>query len=304
MDLDRILRPFSRRNKETNKASKPLTPEFRNRFFMRCVDEFPLHEPFGGIPPFWARMNKELKLLYGRIFLASDNGRPVVEDTIRFLEKCNDEQFLDFVEFTFRIQRPSPMASPNEVKLAEVNRFLMEDDLPYFVTDYVTTSRQSDEGEWTEVYTEQFPQVIRRDDEIVHETAIEPSLALLRHPAFCHANEEFLEALKEYRLEEYKDCVTKCASAYESVLKVICERKGWKLRGSGNATNLLTTVLNNTGLSQYYKNALQVVFIIRNEESTSHGAGSQPKNVPQHVAKYAISATASAIQLLVEDTGL
>ena len=146
-------------------------------------------------------------------------------------------------------------------------------------------------------------QVIRRDDEIVHETAIEPSLALLRHPAFCHANEEFREALKEYRLEEYKDCVTKCASAYESVLKVICERKGWKLRGSGNATNLLTTVLNNTGWSQYYKNALQVVFIIRNEESTSHGAGSQPKNVPQHVAKYAISATASAIQLLVEDTG-
>ena len=93
--------------------------------------------------------------------------------------------------------------------------------------------------------------------------------------------------------------MAKCASAYESVLKIICARKGWKVKGSVDAANLLATILNNTGLEQFYKNPLQIVFIIRNEKSIAHGAGTQPREVSEYVANFAINSSASAIQFLV-----
>jgi hypothetical protein len=40
---------------------------------------------------------------------------------------------------------------------------------------------------------------------------------------------------------------------------------------------------------------------IRNKLSKSHGSGVQQKNIPPHVAKYAINATAAAILLIVEE---
>ena len=123
-----------------------------------------------------------------------------------------------------------------------VNKFFEVDRLPYHLTNYVFSPVDSDRG-WGSYKLVRFPQVICRENEVLHVMAIEPTLTLLSGPEFEQANEEFLNALDDFRKEDYEDCVVKCGSSFESVMKIICDRKGWTYSGEGEATKLLNTIL-------------------------------------------------------------
>ena len=57
-----------------------------------------------------------------------------------------------------------------------------------------------------------------------------------------------------------------------------------------------------TRLESFFKQPMMLIATIRNRLSSVHGAGTEPRDVPKHVAQYTINATASAILLLVEET--
>ena len=62
------------------------------------------------------------------------------------------------------------------------------------------------------------------------------------------------------------------------------------------------TVLDRCQLQRnHFEQPLLNIATLRNKLSNAHGAGVQHRRVPQHVAKYAINATAAAILLLVEE---
>ena len=185
----------------------------------------------------------------------------------------------------------------------DVNLFFEVDDLPYALTDF----------SWEEFEDLRFgtprkgwrisayPQVIRRDSGVLHQTAIEPTLLLLSASHFVTANKEFLGGLADYRNGDYEDCVTKCLSSFESVLKVVCQRKGWAYKNTDTADTLLTAVFGKTNLEGFYKEHIKLILTVRNRRSSAHGGGTQPKQVPKHVANYVINATAAAILLIVEE---
>ena len=175
---------------------------------------------------------------------------------------------------------------------------------PYHLTSFVyaqgaTTTPYSTTQSKT---VESYPQVIRRDSDILHETAIEPTLTLLSRPVFTSANEEFLDALKDFRDGDYRDCVVKCGSSLESVMKIICDRKGWPYQQTDPAAKLLSQILPNSTLDTFFEQPIMLIATIRNRLGKAHGAGTQQKAVSRHVASYVINATASAILLLVEET--
>jgi hypothetical protein len=154
------------------------------------------------------------------------------------------------------------------------------------------------------IQTVAFPQVIMRESEIVHTEAIAPALQLLQHPDFTNVNSEFLSALEDYRKSKPGDCLTKCGSAFESFMKVICHKKGWAYKQTDGASTLAKTVLANTTLESYFETVLLIVATLRNRLGTAHGAGTATKNPSPHLARYAINATASAILLLADETGI
>ena len=108
-------------------------------------------------------------------------------------------------------------------------------------------------------------------------------------------------ALEDYRKGDLGDCVAKCGSAFESVLKIICEKKRWPYQQTDTAARLLATVLSRTTLDPFFEQPLLLIATIRNRRSTAHGAGVQPKSVSPQVARFALNATATAILLLVEE---
>ena len=142
--------------------------------------------------------------------------------------------------------------------------------------------------------------LIRIDNQFLHEEAVRPALQLLVNKKFEAANGEFLEAFDDYRKSDFDDCLTKCCSALESVMKVICAEKKWPFSPKDTAGPLLKTVIENSGLPSFFEQPILLIATLRNRLSKSHGAGTDARDVPEHLARYALHATASAIVLLVD----
>ena len=144
-----------------------------------------------------------------------------------------------------------------------------------------------------------YPQVIFTENEVVHEEAVAPALAMLGRPYFQAANGEFLDGLKHYRTASYKECLSSCASSLESVLKVICQQKKWPYAESNTLAPLLDIVVPNLGFDPAFKDPFKIIGTMRNRSSSSHGGGAVPRTPDQKLARYAVGHTASIIVLLI-----
>ena len=335
IDLSPIFNVYSLREQRSAGMDK-LTLEFKNRVRLSCIRMVHPYDHHSGagrkIPDFWTILWDKLRYRHGRIELLEQYSSSSIAEIEQFLSECSDEHYLDFIEMFFQSKQLPMYFSDGELKEAvgNINEFFRQDDLPYSLTEFsISKSRTIGPGirrlqsrlrrrskrptlPWLvssdmqpislpiRIPTiEAYPQIIRVENEVTHRAAIEPVLTLLSAPAFREANREFLDALAEYRKGDYRDCVTKCGSALESVLKIICEQKGWPVdRG---AARLLNTVLRETNLPTFLNQPLSQTATIRNQLGSAHGAGAQPREVPEHLAQYTINLTASVILLLVEE---
>jgi hypothetical protein len=297
MDFKAIFQSFSRRDDSTT-SPKPLTASFRNRVIMRCRDAFGLA---GYLDALWLQIHSKLAYLHGSPRLtSSEDVRTHADDILLFLYECSDNHFLDFIELVFRTEACFHLPHSDQL-IEDFNEFLRVDDLPYALTRFVwTKGKRVEFGAERETTTlTGYPQVIRRDSQVLHETAVAPVLYLLPDQGFDAANKEYLEALADYRRGDHADCLTKCGSAFESVMKVVCHRQSWPYKDTDTASALLRTVIQRSTLDSFFEQPLMLIATIRNRLSTSHGSGTQPREVPPSVAEYALNATAAAILLIV-----
>lgn len=307
MSFSHLFETYSHRQGQSPKNVAPLTPQFRSRVIMLCTQQFGIRKAGLKSKAFWEDVHEKLRFLVGRPQLtAKPFNRSVMADCIYFLQECVDEQFIDFIELIFRTEDYFRLENRHGANalIEEVNDFFRLDDLPYAVTTFVRETRTEvqfgREREASVVVS--YPKVVRRDDEVTYTWAIEPALILLRDNQFTSANQEFLDALADFRKGDYRDCLAKCGSAFESTMKIICDRKGWGCSQNDTASRLLNVIFQNSGLEpSLFEQPLINIATLRNKLSIAHGAGTQQRNIPQHLAKYAINATAAAILLLVEE---
>ena len=295
MNISGVFNVFSRRDHSSEEHCTSLTPEFRNRVLLLCRSTF---SGSYANDLLWEDLYPKLQYLLGSERLSGANVFAWEEDLYMFLDGCSDEHFLDFLELFFKSESIWKAIDPKtryrvdiDAIIENVNTFFEVDNLPYRLTKFNFNANGMTN-----------PQIIRSDSEVLHQTAVEPVLRLLMNPAFSEANEEFLMALKDYRMGDFGDCLTKCGSSFESVMKVICDSKGWSSQ-KGTA-NILNDIISKTSLPPFLKHPLIQIATIRNALSSSHGAGTKPRNVPKHLAQYSINVTASAILLLVEEVKL
>ncbi|MEP0868885.1 hypothetical protein NDA01_03615 [Trichocoleus desertorum AS-A10] len=150
-------------------------------------------------------------------------------------------------------------------------------------------------------------QIIRVDSNFIHAEAVVPALSLLSKQSFEGAEQEFRNAHEHYRKREYKDAIVDSLNAFESTMKIICDKSGWTYDKTATAKDLIKVVLQNGLVPNYLQTHLSGlrsvlesgVPTVRNKTS-GHGQGSQPISVPEYLAAYALHLTASNIVLLVE----
>jgi hypothetical protein len=259
---------------------------------------------------FWEQAHHALAVAYGRPVLSKARVRSATEDLLAFLEQSSSSELFDFVEAGFKVPIAWRLfAQENEFVDALNDVFRME-EAPYQLTPGVTrmesnpaTSGPLSGG--TVVVRVAFPRVVRVDDQVAHAEAVEPALSVLADPAYRGANDEFRRALDDYRRGDFEDCLGKCGSAFESVLKVLCHRKGIPCDPQRDTAGpLVDKVLARSTLDvATFKEPLIAIARMRNRLSSSHGGGATLRRVDRHVAQFALTATAAAIVLLVQDMG-
>jgi hypothetical protein len=259
---------------------------------------------------FLEEMHQTMRHLYGRPVMSSRT-RPnsAGEDVLGFLQDCSPSEFFDFIELSFKLHsvwRVFISDRENDVVDALNEIFRME-DAQYRLTPGVQREEENPikEGRFSggrRIIRVAFPRVVRMDEEVAHTEAVLPALSVLADPAYAGANDEFRRALEDYRKGDFEDCLVKCGSALESVLKVLCDKNKLTYASKDTANRLIDIVLPASTLDAgTFKEAFLIVARLRNRLSTAHGGGSMVRSVPRHVAQYSLTSTAAAITLLVHE---
>jgi len=150
-------------------------------------------------------------------------------------------------------------------------------------------------------------QIVQISTQFLHSEVVVPALRLLGDPKYSAADAEFRQAHAEFRAGEYEDCIHDCGNALESVLKVILNEKGWAFDANDTASKLIAAAFTNGLIPTYMQTefaGLRTILesgtpTVRNK-SGGHGAGTNPRKIPVHIAAFQLHQTAAALQLLIE----
>ena len=226
---------------------------------------------------------------YGDVFSLTE---PNITDLL--YEENNIEKIMDIVELSFaRIQDRILENYSSEVEMQntanaieELNDRFKEHDVGYQFTN---------------------GQIIQIDSEFIHAKIVKPALVLLNRHCFAGAQEEFLKAHEHYRKGNAKEALSECLKALESVMKAICDKRGWQFSSNATASPLIQACFDNGLIEPFWKSHYSSLRSLlesgvptgRNKLS-GHGQGTTPTTVPDHLVAYMLHMTASAIVFLAE----
>ena len=223
---------------------------------------------------------------------------------IHFLN-CEDLHALDFIELFFHHLPPQSC----KFLVEEFNIIFRQENVGYELTPYeeilegVEFQPGNPYSGGRRLYRK-YPEIICKTGQYVHESIVRPCLDVLAKPVYSTAEEEMLKAHQHYRNNLYKDSLTSCGSAFESVLKIICTQKGWPLPDKPTLQPLLQTCVANGLFSEPYKKILQNSGDIRNLLSSAHGRGPSPSVVTKEIVDHMIQITSANITLVAKLAGV
>ena len=80
-----------------------------------------------------------------------------------------------------------------------------------------------------------------------------PALRLLEQSYYAGAQEEFLKAHEHYRKGNAEDALSNCLKAFESVMKSICNKRGWAVDKKATASRLIKACLDNGLIHSFWE---------------------------------------------------
>lgn len=150
-------------------------------------------------------------------------------------------------------------------------------------------------------------EIVQVNSLLLHKEAVIPAIRLTSDPDFATANAEYLKAHEAFRHADYETCLTECAKAFESVLKIIGSARGWAINENDPAAKLIEAAVKAGFLTSYVsagftslRSMLESgVAPVRNK-AAAHGAGTAKRVVPKELASFQLHQTASVIVFLIE----
>lgn len=224
------------------------------------------------------------------------NGSDLKQQCLNYIMTAEKDKTLDMVEIGFQTinlakswpeylrKRSNITQSPDDA-IEELNDRFQEHNIGFRFTNN---------------------QIMPMDSEYMHKEVIEPALNLLLESDFKGALDEFSKGYKHLREKNIQDAIVNVNNAFESTMKSICDKRGWKYDTNATAKKLIEICFQE-GLipdelqSQF--SALRSTLesglpVIRNNKA-GHGQGLQKREVPSYLAFYAINLAASNIVFLI-----
>ena len=204
------------------------------------------------------------------------------------LAEENIEKTIDAIEISFLYLESLYKHAPSEIEdyIKELNYRFREHGVGYQYTN---------------------GKIIRIDSHLIHSEVVKPALALLNQKHYAGAQEEFLKAYEHYRKGNAKEALSECLKAFESVMKAICDKRGWGYNSTAQAKHLIQACLDNGLIPPFWeshysslRSLLESSVPTGRNKLSGHGQGTTPTTVPDHLVAYMLHMTASAIVFLAE----
>jgi hypothetical protein len=235
-----------------------------------------------------------------------------------FMSSSNNEHILDIIEIALQECPLGFQKDKNDV-IENINSILEEESSIFYLTKYVNEedinnfstpklrldNYSIDPQIYPTIPIEIYPIIAIKQNNLVQQICIIPMIDFLSKPSCKIPNQEMLEALEFFKKQKYDDCITRCGQSFESVLKLICDKKGYQYDNfSATATNLLKVCKDNQLFDNFYENMFISTATIRNKISSAHGKQSTTFVCTKAKAEHAIAVTAAHILLLAELSGI
>ena len=150
-------------------------------------------------------------------------------------------------------------------------------------------------------------EIVRVDSEFVHAEVVITALRLLNRDGYKNVQDEFLKAHEHYRHGNSKEALNECLKAFESTMKVICDKRGWSYGSGDTAKGLIQLCLDNELVPSFWqsnfvslRSLLEGGIPTGRNKLSGHGQGSSAIAVPDHLVAYMLHMTASTIVFLCE----
>jgi len=301
-----VRRLFTKRNAPPpDKLRYDIPEQIRTRILAVFEDHVDPQHGLGGL---LSDVGKMLFKEYGGLYqsayeMARRSDNPVIEH----FYLCDDGHAIDFIEACFQ-QWPY---SGRQQGVDEINGIFREHGIGYELTPYVEHEVEKEVegrfGKRKQKYIEtDYPQVIRLDSQLAHQEIVRPMLHLLSDSRLRVANREMLDALFSLRSGQWDDAITSSCSAFESLLKTICDLKGWAYDPNRDTCSRLVAICRDNGLfPAFYVPLFEAVGTIRNRLGDAHGRGPAPsQSVDQRHAEHMVRMTSAHMLLIAELAGL
>ncbi|MCA8124724.1 hypothetical protein LGN07_39055 [Burkholderia cepacia] len=150
-------------------------------------------------------------------------------------------------------------------------------------------------------------EIIRVDSQFLHAEVVKPAIQLLNAPGYDGVQEEYLAAHEHFRHGRSKEALIECLKAFESMMKVICGKRGWSVGGRGAAGDLINAIFSNELVPAFWQShftslraTLESGVPTARNKLAGHGQGAEPTDVPTDLVAYMLHMTGAAIVLLSE----
>lgn len=244
----------------------------------------------------WERMDRVLCREYG-VFRLGERYDSSKSSVRLFFPQCKEnDQVLDVIDLAFQTINTT-------VRSEQFQTLMLTGMKPDEAINELNVRFQ----EHAVGYQFESGKLIRVDSMPIHAEIVKPALKLLQGERYKGANEEFLKAHEHYRHGRHKECLNECLKAFESVMKVICTKRGWSYAENGTAKQLIEACLANGLIPQdlqshfsALRSTLESGLPTVRSKRGAHGQGPKTVDVPRSVAAYALHLAATNILFLAE----
>lgn len=148
--------------------------------------------------------------------------------------------------------------------------------------------------------------LIRIDNELLYANITQNAMIFLANPEYHNINDEYLQSHKHYRNGDFEDCIVNCNKAFESTLKVICNKRGYSYKQNARVADLMAILVSNNffpslllqQITGVRKTLEEGISVIRNNQG-GHGKGAAAIVVDENLTSYTLNLNGSAIKFLL-----
>ncbi|MEC1303061.1 STM4504/CBY_0614 family protein [Lysinibacillus capsici] len=294
---------FSRRNgivEQTDIYIYDIVPiEFRNQFvniITKIFSDFQ-YRTITLSSTFWEEVADEVKIEMGLLNYTNLNPSLAnmphdVKCVMSYFLECDDRQAIDIIDLLIHYHHKYAYEHKfyqNDCAIAfnKINQKFKHHSLGYEIVKN---------------------QLIRIDNQFIHSEIVIRAINLLVDESFISVSDEFLKAYEHYKQGDYKDAVVNAGKAFESTMKTICSKNGYKYDVQRDTANtLIKHLFDNELIPSYMKNHIQGLkqalensaHVLRNKNG-GHGQGDVIVDVDDSIVRYTLNLCATNIVFLVE----